>query len=310
MERSEIKALLANKIQATNIKEDEKMSNHTTFKIGGPVDFFVTPTTKEEVAHAILVCYENKVPYYIIGNGSNLLVPDEGLKGVAIEIYKQFKSIHVEQNILRAEAGVLLSQLAQYAQAHGLTGLEFAHGIPGTLGGAVAMNAGAYGGEIKDVILEATVVDQQGNMKVLDKEALALGYRTSSVSRNHYTVVEAKLQLKKGDSEKIKEEMKRLASKRREKQPLEYPSAGSTFKRPEGYFAGKLIMDSGLRGYQIGGARVSDKHCGFIINAGNATCKDVKQLICHIQQEVKKQFGVTLETEVKLLGDTTKRDTV
>lgn len=302
MQTQQLKALLATKISESNIKENEYMSNHTTFKIGGQAELFVAPTTAEELVYAIKVCKEHQVPYYIIGNGSNLLVPDEGLEGVVIEVYKNLNTIEIENGVITAYAGALLSKIAQTALDNSLTGFEFAHGIPGTLGGAVAMNAGAYGGEMKDVLLEATVIDEEGEVQILSLEELNLGYRTSIVSQKGYTVVAAKIKLEMGEVETIKAYMKDLAGRRRDKQPLEYASAGSTFKRPEGYFAGKLIMDSGLRGYQIGGAQVSDKHCGFIINTGNATCKDVKDLIAHVQKEVKNQFGVELETEVKMIG--------
>lgn len=301
MERQRIKALLAEKIDEMNIRENEVMANHTSFKIGGPAEFFISPKTVDELSHVIKVCRENNVDYYVIGNGSNLLVPDEGVPGVVIEIYKNLDAIEVNGNEITAYAGALLSRIAKKALDYNLTGFEFAHGIPGALGGAVTMNAGAYGGEMKDVLIGATVLDQGGNILTLTKDELELGYRQSVISKKGYTLVKATIALKEGDKETIQSQMKDLMERRRDKQPLEYPSAGSTFKRPEGYFAGKLIMDSGLRGYQIGGARISDKHCGFVINTGNATCKDVLQLINYVQEEVKKQFGVTLETEVKLL---------
>lgn len=302
MERQSIKALLAEKIEAVNIREEEVMASHTSFKIGGPAELFVSPTTVEELAHAIRVCKCNQVPYYIIGNGSNLLVPDEGIDGVVIEVYKNLSAIEVSGTQITAQAGALLSRIAKEALAVGLQGFEFAHGIPGTLGGAVTMNAGAYGGEMKDVLVSAMVLDQDGELLTFNKEELELGYRQSIISKKHYTVISATIELQVGNQEAIQDVMRDLMGRRRDKQPLEYPSAGSTFKRPEGYFAGKLIMDSGLRGHQIGGAQVSEKHCGFVINTGNATCKDVLQLINYVQEEVKRQFGVTLETEVKIIG--------
>ncbi|MGL4799171.1 MAG: UDP-N-acetylmuramate dehydrogenase [Cellulosilyticaceae bacterium] len=302
MERQHIKALLAEKIAPHNIKENEVMAQHTTFKIGGPATFFVSPASVEELGAAIHICKTNNIPYYVMGNGSNLLVPDEGLEGVVIEVYKNLAAIEVKGDCITAEAGALLSRIAKEALENGLAGFEFAHGIPGTLGGAVAMNAGAYGGEMKDVLVDATIIDHEGQVVTLSKDALNLRYRHSLITDEGYTVVRATIKLQAGDKETIGNYMKDLMGRRKEKQPLEYPSAGSTFKRPEGYFAGKLIMDSGLRGHQIGGARVSDKHCGFVINTGNATCKDVLMLINYVQEEVKRQYGVTLEPEVKILG--------
>ena len=301
MEKQLIKTLLAEKIQINNIRENEKMAEHTTFKIGGPVDLFISPTSTQELIHAVQVCKANNVPYYVIGNGSNLLVPDEGISGVVIQICKNLSTIEVKNGQITAYAGALLSRIAKEAAEHSLSGFEFAHGIPGSLGGAVTMNAGAYGGEMKDVLVEATFIDEEGNLVTLEKDELHLGYRHSIVSEKNYIVVKATIGLKEGNKEAIEELMKDLMGRRKDKQPLEYPSAGSTFKRPQGYFAGKLIMDSGLAGHQIGGARVSEKHCGFVINAGDATCKDVLNLINYVQEEVKRQFGVHLEPEVKLL---------
>lgn len=293
--------LLKTKLPQNIIFENEQMKNYTTFKIGGNVDVMIKPTSYEEVSEAIKLCRAHKIPYYILGNGSNLLVADEGYRGVVIQIYNQLANVQVEENMIKAQAGALLSKIAHKAMENSLTGLEFAHGIPGTLGGAVVMNAGAYDGEMKNVLVSCDVLDEEGNIVTLTNEALELGYRTSIIQKKHYIVLGATMVLKQGNQEAIKDYMKELMGRRKDKQPLDKPSAGSTFKRPEGHFAGKLIMDSGLRGYQIGGAMVSEKHCGFVVNAGGATCKDVEQLIEHVQKVVYEKFNVQLEAEVKFL---------
>ncbi|MDA3732153.1 UDP-N-acetylmuramate dehydrogenase [Niameybacter massiliensis] len=303
MNKTNIIHLLAQKINKTFILENEWMNQHTTFKIGGPADLYVVPQTEEELMHAIKVCKQEQIPYYVIGNGSNLLVTDKGYRGVIIEVYKALSDIEVKGNCITAYAGALLSRIANSAYDHSLTGFEFAHGIPGTLGGAVTMNAGAYDGEMKGVLVEATIIDENGVLKTLSLEELKLGYRTSIVGEKGYTVVKATIKLESGDQDAIKAKMKDLMQRRRDKQPLEYPSAGSTFKRPEGHFAGKLIMDSDLRGYQVGGAQVSEKHCGFVINTGGATYEDIKTLIENVQKCVKEKFNVQLETEVKVIGE-------
>ncbi len=242
------------------------------------------------------------LPYYILGKGSNVLFADEGYPGVVIEIGAGMEKVERTGDTgIRAQAGVSLSALAVFAAREGLSGLEFAGGIPGTLGGAVTMNAGAYGGEMKDVIVSAKVMDEEGVVQELSCEELQLGYRTSIVQKKQLVVLEAEFLLKPGTTEEIQNTMKELNAKRREKQPLEYPSAGSTFKRPEGYFAGKLIEDAGLRGYRVGDAQVSEKHCGFVVNRGKATCAEVLQLIKDVQKEVKEQFGVQLEPEVRII---------
>ena len=283
------------------------MNRHTTFRIGGPADYFLLPSSSEEVKGILEICKEESLQYFILGNGSNLLVSDEGYRGVIIQLYRNYGGLTVEGTEIRAGAGVLLSQIAAAARNESLTGFEFAGGIPGTLGGAVVMNAGAYGGELKDVLKEAVVMDREGNIFTVPVEKLAMGYRTSLVKTAGYLVLEVVISLKKGSQEEIRDTMKDLADRRISKQPLEYPSAGSTFKRPEGYFAGKLIMDAGLRGYQVGGAQVSEKHCGFVINKGNATAADVCRLMADVQAKVQEQFGVTLEPEVKFLGDFDRR---
>ena len=285
------------------VRISEPMNRHTTFRIGGPADYFLLPSTAEEVKKILEICKEKELPYFILGNGSNLLVSDEGYCGVIIQLYRNYGGSPVEGTDIRAGAGALLSQIASAAKNASLTGFEFAGGIPGTLGGAVVMNAGAYGGEMKDVLKEVTVMTEQGEIMTIPAEKLEMGYRTSLVKKAGYLVLEAVISLKAGDVEEIKAIMKDLTEKRVSKQPLEYPSAGSTFKRPEGYFAGKLIMDAGLRGYQVGGAQVSEKHCGFVINKGNATAADVCGLMKDVQEKVQEQFGVTLEPEVKFLGE-------
>ena len=289
------------------VRINEPMNRHTTFRIGGPADYFLLPSSSEEVKGILEICKEESLQYFILGNGSNLLVSDEGYRGVIIQLYRNYGGLTVEGTEIRAGAGVLLSQIAAAARNESLTGFEFAGGIPGTLGGAVVMNAGAYGGELKDVLKEAVVMDREGNIFTVPVEKLAMGYRTSLVKTAGYLVLEVVISLKKGSQEEIRDTMKDLADRRISKQPLEYPSDGSTFKRPEGYFAGKLIMDAGLRGYQVGGAQVSEKHCGFVINKGNATAADVCRLMADVQAKVQEQFGVTLEPEVKFLGDFDRR---
>lgn len=299
----EIYEKLIQVLDKDDIRQNEPMYLHTSFKIGGPADFFVTPKNVEKLVATIKLCSKEKIPYYIIGNGSNLLVTDKGFRGVIIQIYKNFDEIKIVGDRVYAQAGVLLSKLSKKICEASLEGFEFASGIPGTLGGAVFMNAGAYGGEMKDIVESVTVVTHQGDLIDLPKEALNLDYRSSILQKEDYVAVSITLQLKQGDRETIKSNLEELTSRRKAKQPLELPSAGSTFKRPDGYYAGKLIMDSGLRGYSIGDAQVSEKHCGFVVNKGNATCEDVLRLIEHIQKVVKQSFGVDLETEVKLLGE-------
>ena len=285
-----------------NIHPNEPMSRHTTFRVGGPADVLVTPEA-EKLAAVTGACREAGEPYYIVGNGSNLLVGDGGIRGVVILTRDGMDEISADGVRITAGAGALLSRTASLAASHALTGMEFAAGIPGTIGGAMVMNAGAYGGEMKDVTEEVTVLTEKGEIKTLKREELKMGYRTSIIAEKGYLVLEAVLQLTDGDLKEIRAVMEDLKKKRISKQPLEYPSAGSTFKRPKGYFAGKLIMDAGLRGFQVGGAQVSEKHCGFVINTGDATAEDVTELIRQVAERVKAQSGVTLEPEVKLLGE-------
>lgn len=300
---SETRKMFCDLLGEDRVFTEEAMSQHTTFKIGGPADYFLMPDKGEDVGRVIKICKEKEIPYFILGNGSNLLVGDGGYRGAVIQIYRNMSSVTVEENEITAQAGALLSAVAAAAKNASLTGFEFAGGIPGTIGGAVVMNAGAYGGEMKDVLTEVTVMNAEGDIFTLPTEELELGYRTSIIKTAGYIVLEAKIRLKEGDPEVIRETMKDLTIRRTTKQPLEYPSAGSTFKRPEGYFAGKLIMDSGLAGYQVGGAQVSEKHCGFVINAGGATARDVRTLMDNVRDIVYKKYGVTLEPEVKFLGE-------
>ncbi len=285
------------------IKPEEPMKNHVTFRVGGPADFFVTPKNYEELSWVLKCCAKYEMPCYIMGNGSNLLVSDQGYRGVVIQLFRQLNDIQCEGNVIRAQAGALLSAVANRALEEKLTGFEFAAGIPGTLGGACVMNAGAYGGEMKDVLKSVAVLTREGERITLQKNELELGYRTSIIAKKDYIVLEAEIELKAGDAEEIKAVMDDLKERRTTKQPLEYPSAGSTFKRPEGYFAGKLIQESGLQGFQVGGAQVSEKHCGFVINKDQATAADIAELIRQVQDRVEEKFGVRLETEVKRLGE-------
>lgn len=284
------------------VLRDEPMSRHTTFRIGGPADYFCQPKTAEQLAATLQACRRADQPFYILGHGSNILVSDAGYRGTVIQLYRNRDGLEIDGCIIRAQSGALLTRAAAMAAEAGLTGLEFASGIPGTLGGALVMNAGAYGGEMKDVVRTARLMTPEGEILELSRDELELGYRTSIIARKGYIVLDTVLELQQGDKAAIAARMQELKQARTEKQPLEYPSAGSTFKRPEGYFAGKLIMDAGLRGCQIGGAAVSEKHCGFVINKGKATARDVMDLIAHVKDEVQNRFGVTLEMEVKTLG--------
>lgn len=285
------------------VLEQEPMARHTTFRIGGPADYFVELGSIEQIRAAIQVCREENLPWFVLGRGSNLLVSDKGYRGVILSIYKDFQKTEIQGETVTVQAGVLLTTLSGKVLDASLTGLEFASGIPGTIGGAVVMNAGAYGGEMKDIVRKVTVLDQDGEVRTLTCGEMQFGYRTSLAKKKGYIVLGAELTLKQGEKEKIREEMQTLKAKRIEKQPLEFPSAGSTFKRPEGYFAGKLIMDAGLRGAAVGGAQVSEKHCGFVVNTGNATAADVRELMRQVQGKIQEQFGVHLEPEVRFLGE-------
>ena len=301
--KEEIRNKFIQALGAERVIFDEPMSKHTTFRIGGPVDVFAMPETYEQIGEILKLCKAEGLPFFVLGNGSNLLVSDKGYRGVIIQMDRNMQEIRLEGNTIRACAGALLSSIAVAARNASLTGFEFAGGIPGTLGGACVMNAGAYGGEMKDVLKEVMVMTRDGEILTLPAEKLEMGYRTSIIKKMGYLVLEAVILLEKGDEEAIRDRMKELSDLRTQKQPLDLPSAGSTFKRPEGYFAGKLIMDSGLRGCRIGGAQVSEKHCGFVVNADGATAGDVRALMDHVIQVVKEKYGVTLEPEVKFLGD-------
>ena len=293
---------LQNVMGGSGIFMEEPMKKHTTFRVGGPADVLVQPD-ETALAAILALCRQYHVPYSFIGNGSNLLVGDKGIRGVVIEMTDTMGNIEVDGTKITAQAGAMLSKIANTAASNGLGGMEFAAGIPGSVGGAVVMNAGAYGGEMKDIIERVYVLDENGAQLELDRDALDLGYRHSCIPDKKYIVTKVVLELVPRDEAEIRSKMKELNEKRAEKQPLQYPSAGSTFKRPEGYFAGKLIMDAGLRGYQVGGAQVSEKHCGFVINKGDATAADICQLMQDVADKVQAQFGVVLEPEVKMIGE-------
>jgi len=295
---------LNNILKNDQIKYKEPMSRHTSLHIGGEADYMVLPSSVEQIRQVILLCKKHSMPYYVMGNGSNLLVSDLGYRGLILKLGENFSEITIEEDgIVKAQAGVLLSKLSHAIAENSLTGFEFAAGIPGTLGGAVTMNAGAYGGEMKQCLISATVIDSQGEIRVLDNEDLKLGYRSSILQNSDLCVLDATMKFSKGDKQEIKDKIRELNYLRQLKQPLDQYSAGSTFKRPEGYFAGKLICDAGLKGFQIGGAAVSEKHCGFLINKDNATARDFMALIKEVIRVVEEKFGVRLEPEVKFLGE-------
>ena len=293
--------ILKNIVGEDYIREKEPMGKHCTFRCGGNADLYVMPGSIEELSSVVKACRENDYPFMVIGNGSNILVKDQGYKGAIIEVNNRINSVDVIGDEIVADAGAKLSSVAMAAYENDLAGFEFAHGIPGNVGGAVVMNAGAYGGEIKDVIKWAKVLTEDGEVVTLNAEELELGYRTSIVQKKNMIVLQMCIKLDLGSQEEIALIMQMFMQKRKAKQPLEYPSAGSTFKRPEGYFAGKLIEDAGLRGYQVGGAMVSEKHCGFVINYDNATATDILQLMDDVKATVKEQFDVELEPEVKII---------
>ncbi|MBB2479459.1 UDP-N-acetylmuramate dehydrogenase [Bacillus sp. APMAM] len=289
-------------VEKENILVDEYLKNHTYTKLGGKADFLVTPSTYEELQNIIKFSNKEQIPFTLLGNGSNLIVKDGGIRGIVI-LLNRFKNIKVDGDKLIAESGAAIIEASRKALDAKLTGLEFACGIPGTVGGALFMNAGAYGGEIKDVLDYAIVVDRNGDIQKRTAADLELDYRTSNIAANRDIVMEAVFQLKPGNYEDIKAVMDDLTFRRESKQPLEYPSCGSVFKRPPGYFAGKLIQDSGLQGTSIGGAEVSTKHAGFIVNKNNATASEYIALIRHVQKTVKEKFNVELEREVKIIGE-------
>ena len=288
------------------VRTDAPMSEYTTFRIGGPADYLVTPLDEKALQAGLAACKAHDMPYYIIGNGSNLLVGDDGYRGVIFHLCRTMEHMDFEVTedrlTVKAGAGCMLSRVAREVSQKGYTGFEFATGIPGALGGGVAMNAGAYGGEIVDVIGQVRVMDGEGHVMTLKKDEMAMRYRGSRMLDEGLIILDAVFTFEKGDAEKVMARVDELTAQRREKQPIEYPSAGSTFKRPEGYFAGKLIQDCGLKGYHVGGAQVSEKHSGFVINTGHASAKDVTDLIAHVQQCVMDRFGVMLEPEIRMIG--------
>lgn len=290
-------------VEEQDILLEEPMCKHTTFRVGGTAQCLIRISSRDQLV--VLIPYLKKVdiPYFILGNGSNLLVGDKGYDGIVLQIGSRFSGISLEGTYIRVQSGALLSQTAAFALENSLTGLEFASGIPGTVGGGVVMNAGAYEGEMSQVVEQVTVMNEQGEIMELNKETMEFGYRTSIIKNRPFIVLEVLMRLEAGQKDQIRTKMEELSRRRREKQPLEYASAGSTFKRPEGHFAGKLIMEAGMRGYSIGGAQVSEKHCGFIINTGRASAADVAEVIREVQDRVKERFGVTLEREVIYLGE-------
>lgn len=303
MDKKKVYSDLKDILGEDKIMADEPMKKHTSFKVGGPADVLVRPETEEEIKDVFRYIKRENIPHMIIGNGSNLLVRDGGIRGVVVELADNFSGIEVEGNLINVKSGALLSRIGNTALKNELKGFEFAAGIPGSFGGAVAMNAGAYGGEIKDIVKSVRLMDEDGNIFELENKDMNFSYRRSIVTEKGYTVISAVIELEKGEYDDIKAEMDCLREKRVTKQPLNYASAGSTFKRPEGYFAGKLIQDSGLKGLALRDAQVSEKHSGFVINRGNATAKDLLDLMYIVKATVNAKFGVMLEEEVKIVGD-------
>lgn len=298
-----VQGILAGFVPKDRIFLNEPLKKHTTFRVGGEADCLIQIETQEELCSLLRYLNQIGIPFLLLGNGSNLLVSDRGYQGVVLKTKGGLDRIQVQENRIMAGAGALLSQVAARACEEGLTGLEFAAGIPGSVGGAVVMNAGAYGGEMAQVVEEVQVANLQGEILTMHQEALEFKYRGSSIKNHPFYVTEVTFVLQKGEPGQIRDRMEELAAARRQKQPLEFPSAGSTFKRPEGYFAGKLIMDAGFRGYSLGGAQVSEKHCGFIVNKGNATAQDISDLMDEVSEGVYEKFGVRLEPEVIRVGD-------
>lgn len=295
--------LLSQMAGGGNVLTDEPMSRHTSFRIGGPADILVAPGDAESLAAIRTACAGRDIPVFVMGNGTNLIVRDKGIRGVVIKIRENMSGYEVEGEYITAQAGILLSRLSRVALENGLAGLEFAEGIPGTLGGAVAMNAGAYDGEMSMVVESTEYLCPDGKVTVLDNRQHCFGKRSSFIQDHKGVALKSRVRLRRGDREQIRAKTEGFGAMRREKQPLDMPSAGSVFKRPEGYYAGKLVQDCGLRGFRIGGAEVSCLHCGFIVNTGNATASDVILLIGHIRDTVRARFGVELQTEVKVVGE-------
>ena len=294
---------LENLIPAERIKYNEPMKDHTTFRIGGPADILVVPGSMSEIVQIMEWTRERSLPYLVIGEGSNLLVRDGGFRGLVIKLGDSYNNVEFNGIEVKAQAGIKVSRLAAMAADQGLGGLEFAEGIPGSLGGAVYMNAGAYGGEFSQVVKEAAVLNDAGEILSMGKSDLEFGYRSSSIQRYRHTVLEVKLRLHPQESHLVKERMQELSRQRKERQPLEYPSAGSTFKRPPGRFVGPMIDELGLKGFRVGDAEVSTKHAGFIVNRGQATARDVLTLVSLVQQRVKEKFGIDLKTEFLIVGE-------
>ncbi len=303
MDNRKIAGLLAEIVGSSNVFTDEPMIKHTSFKLGGPADYLVTPHDIAGLTGVCSVCEQNGIPLFVMGNGTNLIVRDKGIRGVVVKLKDNMSACRVEEECIYAQSGILLSHLSRIALEHGLTGLEFAEGIPGTLGGAVTMNAGAYGGEMSMVVENTEYLARDAKVLTLDRRGHCFGKRSSYIQSDGGIVLETQLKLNRGKKEEIRAKMEEFAARRRAKQPLDMPSAGSVFKRPEGLFAGKLVQDCGLKGYRIGGAEVSCLHCGFIVNGGSATAADVITLIEHIQTAVLEQFCVELQTEVRIVGE-------
>ena len=293
---------ILNYLPADRLLYNEEMKNHTTFKIGGPVDIMVLPQDEEDVATVVSFCRQRDIPLFIFGVGSNILVRDGGIRGVAMKLGENLDEVEVNGEEIQAQAGVKISALARIAAFHSLSGLEFAEGIPGSLGGALVMNAGAYDGEMQAVVIEARAISPDGNINTFLKEEMQFRYRHSVFQSNDYIIVSARLKLATADHEEIEERMLEFARRREEKQPLDKPSAGSTFRRPPGFYVGPMLEELGLKGYQIGDAQVSSKHAGFIVNNGNATARDVLNLIAYIQQKARERFGVDLQPEIRVVG--------
>lgn len=303
MNKEYVYKCLLNILDEKDVKLDEPMKKHISFRVGGPADILVKPRTEEQIKEVISFVKKENIPYIVKGNGSNLLVKDGGIRGIVIEISDNFNSYEIEGKKIKAQSGALLSIIGRAALKQNLKGFEFAAGIPGTIGGALAMNAGAYGGEMKDIVKSVRLMDTEGNIFDFTNEEMQFEYRKSILSKSDYIVLSSEIELEEGSYEEIKGKMDDFTNRRVTKQPLNLPSAGSTFKRPEGYFAGKLIDDSGLRGLTLRGAQVSDKHCGFVVNLGEAQAKDILDLMYVVKSTVKNKFGVTLEEEVKILGE-------
>jgi UDP-N-acetylmuramate dehydrogenase len=303
MNKEYIYESLLNIVGQENVKLDEPMKKHISFRVGGPADILVKPTSETQLSDIMVLIKKEKVPYLIIGNGSNLLVKDGGIRGVVIEISNNFNNFDIKGTNVKIESGALLSVVGKAVSREELKGFEFAAGIPGTLGGAIAMNAGAYGGEMKDIVKSVKLMDTDGNIFEFTNEQMEFEYRKSILSRTDYIVLSVEIELQKGNYDEIKATMKDFTQRRVSKQPLSLPSAGSTFKRPKGHFAGQLIEECGLRGLTLRGAQVSEKHCGFVVNLGNTTAKDLLELMYVVKSTVNAKFGIMLEEEVRILGE-------